>query len=116
MLAYFIDHPHVDNPDVSHWTSVQNLAYEDTPKATAQLKRYILEAQRIRVDLPLIRVYSPAKANDTFKLRLGNDKKDTCTLVKGDKVLLQLVGTHGAVFGSFIQPLPLRNRPSCQPE
>ena len=94
MLAYFIDHPHEDKPDVSQWIRVQNLAYETSnpKKVLEDLKRYVLEAQRIRVDLPLVRVYSPSNDKATFNLQLDNgNKPEQRTLRKGDKILLELV-------------------------
>lgn len=99
MLAYFIDHPHEKEPDVSNWINIQNLAYENTPEANETLKRYVLEAQRIRVDFPLVRTYSPTKPEKEFKLRLTNDTTEEVTLRKGERVILQLV---------CVQPCSLR--------
>ncbi|MCJ1465542.1 hypothetical protein MMC07_004160 [Pseudocyphellaria aurata] len=90
VLAYFIDHPHEKEPNVSNWIEIQNLAYENTPEAHETLKRYVLEAQRIRIDSPLVRLYSPTKPGKEFKLRLTNDTTDEITLRKGDRVLLDL--------------------------
>ncbi|MCJ1308958.1 hypothetical protein MMC25_002613 [Agyrium rufum] len=97
VLAYFIDHPHEEEPDVSDWIEIQRLAYKNTPEADQTLKRYVLEAQRLHVDLPLVRVYKPAKgttsAGATPELSLTNsDSKDQKkhVLQPGDKFLLEL--------------------------
>ena len=99
-MAYFVDHPHEDKPDVSEWVRVQNLAYETlNPKQTFEnLKRYVLEAQRLRVDLPLVRVYKPEAENVTFSIQLNNgdggSRPEQHTLRKGDRIILQLVCTQ----------------------
>ena len=91
MLAYYINHPHEDKPDMSHWTKIQALAYQDTTESIEKLKHYVLEAQRIRVDLPLVRVYCPNTENETTTIRLTNEGPETHKLKKGDTILLQLV-------------------------
>ena len=95
MLACYIDHPHENKPDMSHWAKIQALAYQDTPESVEKLKHYVLEAQRIRVDLPLVRVYCPNTENETTTIRLTNEgpktKAKTHKLKKGDTILLQLV-------------------------
>ena len=97
-----------DGPSLSNWVQpwikVQNLAYSGKPDDDEELKRYVLEAQRIFVDkryepkethyqadLPLVRVFN---SESTFEFFLSNKPQkgeQPTKLRKGDKVLLQLV-------------------------
>ena len=76
---------------MSHWIELQKLAYESSDDSVAKIKQYVLEAQRLRVDLPLIRHYepkSPAGNGSVRSTRSGDVLKD---LKPHDRLLLQLV-------------------------
>lgn len=96
VLAFFIEPtPHETKPDMSLWTNAQNLAFENSIQSNIRLERYVLEAQRLKVDLPLIRKFVPRVATDTFEVKIENAvpgrETKTRTLRNGDKILLRMI-------------------------
>lgn len=59
VIAYHLDHP-------KYWVAVQDLAFQDPPAADEKLKRWVLEAQRIAVELWIFR--TPTKDDPNTSL------------------------------------------------
>ncbi|TAQ84346.1 hypothetical protein B7494_g7332 [Chlorociboria aeruginascens] len=116
VLAYFIDNPHEEHPDMGDWINIQKLAYDDSLESASQLKRYVLEAQRLRVDLPLMRTYAPVNPKDTIEIVLNNSNQgppEKRTLISGDKILLQLKPAQQDP-KIFPEPATLNLNPKCR--
>ncbi|KAA6413823.1 MAG: fatty acid oxygenase [Lasallia pustulata] len=83
VIAYLLDHP-------KYWQAIQDLASQDTPAADEKLMRWVLEAQRIAVDLWIVR--TPTKDDPNTLLRgtegTGEDKKEVTRTVRKDDILV----------------------------
>lgn len=83
-----------------HWKAIKELVDSDNPAADEKIARYVLEAQRINLDIPLVRRYVAAEDSqhsdkNPRRLMLVNEKKDgrasPHTFSDGDMFLLEVV-------------------------
>ena len=96
VIAYFLEHP-------KYWKAIQDLATQDTPAADEKLKRWVLEVQRIAVDLWIVRTPTKNDPNTSLHGTEGNgeDKKEVTRTVKKDDILVLKV----------VCPVPNPSRP-----
>lgn len=71
------------------WPKVQKLAGLNNPESNRQIKKYVMEAQRITLNLPIVRV---AQESGTIEVKDSKTKAITkFSFEKGEKFMLQLV-------------------------
>lgn len=79
----------LDEQNGRYWEAIQNSKDEKV------IRKYVLEAQRLHMDLPLVRKYMPSNDNESKQIVVakedGQTKAFKKTLRKGDTILLQIV-------------------------
>lgn len=100
MLSFFVEHVHEDTPNVANWAVIQSLANKkNDPAADDLIAKYVLEAQRIKMDLPIVRQYLPADNATPYSVSAvktaGKDGKpdetETKVIVPRQHVVLHVV-------------------------
>lgn len=59
-----------DDQDRTHWRNVQQLAMKHDAESFEEIKQYVLEAQRLNFDIPLVRHFTEPSPSDKSYDRL----------------------------------------------
>ncbi|EPS41013.1 hypothetical protein H072_5099 [Dactylellina haptotyla CBS 200.50] len=89
----------LDDKNKTEWIAVSRLAQSDTEAANEEIKKYVLEVQRVTLTMPMIRVVQEDTVLKGYEVREGEfvqfKKQDPQVFKKGDVLVLDLqAGSH----------------------